>query len=336
MAPSASSTIKFSSSRDDSSYNSDDDHGDSSSSSSNVVLRSELYRLALSEQQAAQLQRSAALLPNGTATYFSDSELQTTDIRNATFGALKLHNGGCLVVHVPSYLRGLWRHCQLQQQQQRNEQDPRVVVEWHTDRENVPPTDISIYCAGSGMLDGSGALRLEEAKHPVVLPVQLVRGQSLEIPDRPQRHALLCGKYMSPLPENKTLIGATHEWQTEPLSKEDVIAELKERTRQFVDWEGDGSLDLSPPPSVRVTSGYRVQTARGANGRMPIVGRLSETEWVFTGLSGRGLLYHALYADILTDAIRLDSEEAMLQRHEGLLWWKEAHTGKYAGPNAQK
>jgi hypothetical protein len=40
-------------------------------------------------------------------------------------------------------------------------------------------------------------------------------------------------------------------------------------------------------------------------------------------LSSRGLLYHALYGDILTDALLAGSEAPMLSRGKELTWWKK-------------
>jgi len=158
-----------------------------------------------------------------------------------------------------------------------------------------------------------------------VFPVQLVRGQSLELrAAQSQNSALLCGKYVSPLPDpNLALVGATHEFKEEKLTNDQVFAELKERTVGFASLLWD-----SPNVEVqRVTSGVRVQSERGKNGRMPIIGRLPSdihpNAWVFTGLSSRGLLYHALYGDILTDAILQNSEESMLKRCQDLLWWRK-------------
>jgi glycine/D-amino acid oxidase-like deaminating enzyme len=193
--------------------------------------------------------------------------------------------------------------------------------------------DATIYCAGAGMFarnDGSGSTlnieQLEEGQSCNVnrkFPVKLVRGQSLELHAPTQTnesvnlsHARLCGKYISPLPlQSRILVGATHEFQTQPLSQEKVVAELKERTAPFFPWNSSLEVD-------RVTCGVRVQSARGRTGRRPIVGRLSQAEWIFTGLSSRGLLYHGIYGKLLADAILADDEQVLLDHCPDIFWWR--------------
>jgi glycine/D-amino acid oxidase-like deaminating enzyme len=42
---------------------------------------------------------------------------------------------------------------------------------------------------------------------------------------------------------------------------------------------------------------------------LPLVGPVTDKMWVFTGLGSRGLLYHALFASILVEAISSSSED---------------------------
>lgn len=176
------------------------------------------------------------------------------------------------------------------------------------------------------------------------LPVQLVRGQSIEITSLTTtttdengipNEALLCGKYVSPLPSDDTtnnpsssrrfVIGATHEFKDDPLNAEEVIDELKSRTYELAKslWDS-GTID-------RVTSGVRLQTHRGRFGRMPIVGRYinngadgvcHRNSWIFTGLSSRGLLYHGLFASWLANAVLHDDEEKLRDEFADFDWWR--------------
>jgi glycine/D-amino acid oxidase-like deaminating enzyme len=221
------------------------------------------------------------------------------------------------------------------------------------------------------------------------LPVHLVRGQSIEMdlptslfsPDnnsdceqqQQQQPALLCGKYVSPLPPSRNgrarlLIGATHEFKiNNPMSPEQVVSFLQDATapmipstfwhQQQYDDDDDNNVHGSVGAGrLKITSGFRVQSQRGKFGRMPIIGRypyplfnavMQEQDrgtdasqmstssqnkytswcrqdqdlWIFTGLSSRGLLYHALYGDLLTDAILANDEQVLWTKSPDLKWW---------------
>jgi glycine/D-amino acid oxidase-like deaminating enzyme len=308
---------------------------DSCTCSSTVVLRDELYRIAANEQQVLQLQQTATQLP-AIAEWLDANEimeraggsLSNTTTTTTSLGGLRLHNG-CCVVHVPSYLKGLWKACQQQAAEK------GCSVEWCITQEDTPllrqDWDVTVYCGGAGMFAKSmdtGATMFSPLPEQPAFPVQLVRGQSLELllPYELQA-ALLCGKYISPVPnvDNgdtcRALVGATHEFQPDALSRDQVIADLSERTLDLV---GGSSSFWDDAVVERVTTGVRVQSARGKYGRRPIAGRLAadNNAWILTGLSSRGLLYHAIYADILADAILQDCEQSMLERCPDVLWWK--------------
>jgi glycine/D-amino acid oxidase-like deaminating enzyme len=63
--------------------------------------------------------------------------------------------------------------------------------------------------------------------------------------------------------------------------------------------------------AYRVSSGIRLVTERTNLGRLPIVGKLSDRVWVLTGLGSRGLVYHALMAQYLTNAI-INNDESLI------------------------
>ena len=115
-------------------------------------------------------------------------------------------------------------------------------------------------------------------------------------------------------------IGATHEFKEEPLKPNEVEDELKERSYHFASevWD-NGTID-------RVTSGTRVQSNRGPCGRLPIVGKLKNchhhNSWVFTGLSGRGMLYHGIYGDLLSNLILGNMNEDS-DHKKNMDWWRK-------------
>ncbi|KAG7354705.1 FAD dependent oxidoreductase [Nitzschia inconspicua] len=289
------------------------------------VLREDLYRVALDEKQRDTLRGTAEALPHLTK-WIDDTDkeapnewesLNLSDER--VLGALKMHNG-CKVIHVPSYLSGLWDACQSTgsgskawvQDQTLSE---TFTVEW---KSRLSGFDCVVFSGGAGMFQSSVLGNDNE------LPIQLVRGQSIEmtVSSNQLKNALLGGKYVSPMLEpDKILVGATHEFKEEPLSQFDVVKELKDRSYAFCSTLWDhGSID-------RITSGSRVQSQRGRYGRLPIIGRIQcphhSNSWIFTGLSSRGILYHGIYGDALSGSILGQDNNVDRLRHLDVEWWKK-------------
>ena len=235
-----------------------------------------------------------------------------------SLGGVKLSNG-CKVVHVPSYLKGLFKACQ-----NLSEEISWIQVEASNNSEflsMISKFDTVILSAGSGIIS-------EILPPSSSLPVTLVRGQSVELTvnEKDISHpleAVLCGKYVTPLTSGtKMLIGATHEYKKEVMSDKEVMRDLFER-----------SNDLAPTiwkvgNMSRITSGWRVQSERGAYGRIPIVGRLKETTlhndaWIFTGLGSRGLIHHGIYGEVLSDAILENNEISIFEKIPHARWWQD-------------
>jgi glycine/D-amino acid oxidase-like deaminating enzyme len=305
-------------------------------SGTRVVLRDELYRVAASERQARVLQETAA-----QPTMASMAEWLTS-YGGGAHGALRLHSG-CQVIHVPSYLKGLWLACTSMCSSSASAVDAQMSVRWEEVASDEKPFasrlnqyDAVILAAGSGLFapDGPPAVPIISESHS--LPVQLVRGQSVEVvlPVSSEDYindAVLCGKYISPLPRGMgegraVLVGATHEYQQVSLTPDEVVKDLCARTEPFLPPLRSSEVwDFGTVQ--RVTSGVRVQSARGKHGRLPIIGRweygcVHSNAWIFTGLSSRGLLYHAMYGEILARAVLQNSEEVLREVDPEFTWWK--------------
>ena len=276
--------------------------------SHDIILGQEILRLALTERHVEQLQDTATRLPE-FCEWIEAAELpvQTPSI----LGGLRIARGGSMVLHVPSYLQGLYKACE----NMAREKDIRI--EWKISSQNlVDAVDWSDYDA---VVLAAGAGLLQNLWPTCDLPLQMVRGQSVELSPAatPLPAALLCGKYVSPLPGNRILVGATHEFQAEPWSVDEVKATLHEKTLPFYSWE---------PASVeRVTEGFRVQSQRGPYGRRPILGQCDwphhDRAYLFTGLSSRGILHHAYYGQALVDEI-LTGLPSPLLTADDLNWWR--------------
>ncbi len=303
------------------------------------VLRDHLYRVALSDKNVDQLQDTASKYPE-LATWMSKEDLHD-NVGIDCLGGLKLSNG-CQVIHVPTYLEGLLEEIKTKAKHLTNDSS----VKWEVIKPNdhqalshkLKNYDSVILSAGSGLLHNHF---IEEDS----LPVQLVRGQSIEIglsTDEKksfiENDAVLCGKYLSPLPSlsqdndppvntrQRYVIGATHEFKSTPLTATEVKEELKSRTYQLAPhlWD-EGVVE-------KITNGVRVQSNRGAFGRMPIIGQCNsdtatselnhEHMWLFTGLSSRGLIYHAVFGRWLANAVLHDNEALLQKEFAEFDWWR--------------
>jgi glycine/D-amino acid oxidase-like deaminating enzyme len=317
-----------------------------------------------------------------TATTTSRTTATTTSTA-AVVGGIVMSNG-CQVIHVPTYLKGLLCACEQMAATNTNANDSSITWKlvynsWKNDINSMnlhlSTYDVVILSAGAGLFhnrllpDNTSNNNNNNNEHSRVdggdfncLPVQLVRGQSIEMTLPTSNNttttriglddALLCGKYVSPLPPSiedvtttssntrRYVIGATHEYQSIPLSTNEVQEELKSRTYQMAKQLWDiGSID-------KITCGVRVQSTRGKYGRMPIVGRINTTTtssssssassatsattgishhntWIFTGLSSRGLIYHGLFGSWLATAILHNDETKIRDKFPEFDWWRE-------------
>ena len=208
--------------------------------------------------------------------------------------------------------------------------------------------DATVFCGGARLFaqpdvvvsSSSDAVRPEGSLRSLFssMPVTLVGGQALCLTFRPGvledmlpqltsgGGGLLCGKYVLPIAMDgdgvrNVVVGATHEYGTYSLERgmlnmmtvEGVVADLKARTEAFLPpsfWT-EGSVS-------NCVRGVRAQTRRGGlAGRIPIVGRIGQKDFVFTGLGSRGFILHGLYSDYLSKLI-LGSYNDTLPRN---IWW---------------
>lgn len=303
--------------------------------------------MAITDQHETILQQTAQSLPSLCSWVGANTMKQICPNAPHIRGGLHLHTGS-KVIHVPSYLRGLWRACEavarerdislvwscttsdtdLSNFAQGNggySSGPSLI---HTDGTGTLPETV-IYAAGDGLFPRNTAIFTTKNKDPMDFPIVLVRGQSiefriLETSSSRQKYlpALLCGKYISPTPSpHRVIVGATHEYGEEPMNVSELLDEMKDKSYNVFPslWESDTAVIHS------IQSGIRVQSKRGVHGRMPIVGRLTDMShdaWIFTALSSRGLLYHGLYGEILANAILHNSEELLVYNDIDLRWWK--------------
>ena len=284
----------------------------------NCILRDKLFRIAQTDAHVEQLTKAAETYPN-LATWLNQEQINDICGTQHSLGGLELSKG-CKVIHVPSYLRGLWMACKELSAGAAQWSVEENINDW---KSRLSEFDTVVFAAGSGLFQ-DGVL-VEDSQN---FPAEMVRGQSIEMNANEMggtapNEAVLCGKYVAPmLQKDQVLIGATHEYKSEALSEAEVWKELKKRSYEL-------APDLWDQGTVsQITSGYRVQSKRGKYGRMPIIGRscgdIHDNSWLFTGLSSRGLIYHGIFGDILSSAIIENSEESMLEQYPDLNWWKKS------------
>mmetsp|Transcript_10503 Transcript_10503/g.18978 ORF Transcript_10503/g.18978 Transcript_10503/m.18978 type:complete len:329 (+) Transcript_10503:1-987(+) len=310
----------------------------------------------MTDKNVIQLEHTAEHYPN-LATWMSKEEIQSKFGVTDSLGGLELGNG-CKVINVPLYLKGLYEECQ------RKAKERNGTIKWElmytddddgdddTNKKNVESSwrdidsfhqhlaqyDAVILSAGAGLLHDQLITKEDE------LPVNLVRGQSIEmtLSDSDDlgiaNEGLMSGKYVLPIlannidaPGNQTnspqrfVIGATHEFKEDALTPNEVLEELKSRSYPLAQHLWDhGTVD-------RLTSGVRLQSNRGKFGRMPIIGRHNsasssktptQNSWIFTGLSSRGLIHHGLFGRWLANAVINDNEEMLRDDFAEFDWWR--------------
>lgn len=179
----------------------------------NVVLRNKIYRIANKENQVAAFQKTAHELPEIATWVDRDASAMEDDKdlwegeyfgrEKEVLGALKL-SGDCKVLHMKSYLKGLWSYCESVGSGTKTWEICNYVgtpdsVDW---KEKLADYDCVVFSAGSGLFHWS---ILDQEEYPMTL----VRGQSIEMTMKDTTtpwNAILCGKYVSPLPENGRVI----------------------------------------------------------------------------------------------------------------------------------
>ena len=275
-----------------------------------TVLRNVIYRPIYKSSDMDFFQNTIDLFPDYMTWVSDDAELSVID-NGDVVGCVKYVNG-CKVIHVPSYLQGLWEECKslcgtgdiVWKQQEITSS----LLQDISDR-----YDIVILTAGSGLFQNNNLLlncstenKQDDAKNQY--PVTLVRGQALELQYPKQHEALLCGKYIVPTPNDSIIIGATHEFKKDALTPNQVKQELKKYTYAL----NPKLWDDMETKECNVLEGVRVQSNRTPFGRLPIFGKVkcdggyNDNMWYLTGLSSRGVLYHGLYGQELINEIFKD------------------------------
>jgi len=236
-----------------------------------IVLSKGILRPALSSQQIADFQHCAATYPDTEWWNKKTCEEKVQGLQLPTDGGGLFIKEG-LTLDVKSYLQGLWQACafhgtQYHQQAMVSQEEladyDRILVAMGPLTKNFPP--------------------LKD------LPITPIKGQILELKwptgAMPIPFSLNSQKYIVMRPDLKScLVGSTfeHQFTTPQAEKEKALQEIMPNVLEFFP-----ALQGAEVLSVRAA--FRASTPN----HLPMVGKLSDKYYFFTGLGSKGLLYHA-------------------------------------------
>jgi glycine/D-amino acid oxidase-like deaminating enzyme len=242
-----------------------------------------VLRLAITQEQVDNFSKCALKNPEET-TWLSDEECLGLIPSLTPAPGLLIKNG--LSVYTKFYLEGLWKACQM------------LGANW------IPRPIASLYEAeneGDVVIFTTGAYS-QNIEGLAPLPLKGVKGQLLQLiwPEHlpPLPCAISSQGYIVMAPDQKTcFVGSTYEknfkdgepdWQIasgEIFPKaSSIIPELKEARIQHV---YAGIRSVGP-------------------GHLPYLEQLSDRAWILAGMGSKGLLYHALYANVLIKKLPID------------------------------
>ena len=236
-----------------------------------LILSKGILRPAITEEQITHFQI--------TARHYSDVAWWDRSACEKAIPSLQIPpNGGGLfikeglTIDVPGYLKGIWQACTL------------LGTQWILH----PVTKDAQLSRYDRVLIAMGA----SCKYFIPLkdlPFSIVKGQTLELawPEGtpPLPFSLNSEKYIIMGKNNKTcFVGSTYEHDFTSIEPE--IEKAKQGILPQV-------LSFFPPLKDAPVLGCRAGFRAGTPNRLPLVGKVSEQIYFFTGLGSKGLLYHA-------------------------------------------
>ena len=237
-----------------------------------------LLRVSLTEEQEKNFRRCAQ--ENESAHWWDPGQCtkevpQLSEVRGGIYIA-----AGQTVSSL-DYLQGLWKSCKLQNGEFSQLPIERLAQLRHFDR--------IIVAAGFG---------IPEIEELIDLPITLVKGQLLELewPDHapPLPFPVNSQAYVIMSPDNKScIVGATYERDFESLHPDIEIAKQEILSK------------LSFLPLLQYTRilNCRSHVRVSAKGHLPLAKQINTRTWVLTGMGSKGLLYHALFAQELSQKV---------------------------------
>jgi len=244
-----------------------------------IVINKGLIRLAVTEKQKADFSHVASL--------YSDVHWLSTKECCQRLNILQNHPGiyidTALVIDCEKYLEGLWNAC------------ARAGVSFEKKKiqtlVELNDYDIIIVTMGAAVKS------LPELNSLKVTPI---KGQVLDLnwPDNIPAPILPIASqaYLIMQPEgNKCIAGATYErhFTSELPELDSALHEIMPKLQAFL-----------PAMNSGLVLGCRAGIRASAPRHQPLLAQINAKTWVLTGMGSKGLLYHALYAEELVNAIK--------------------------------
>lgn len=226
-----------------------------------------------------------------------------------------------IVIHPERYLKRLWKACQM------SAEDGGGEARFHRQRiDSVQGMDLytAVILAG-----GAATPAIREVKD-VNLPLTMCLGQVIElIPKDGQTvyptasPSILGGTYLAAQDERRIVVGATKLYnvpesaeQARSMLGKPVDPDVQEHVESKLCTRMDQVYPLISNWTVHaVKQGVRAMPPRSSLGSLPLMGRLSPATstrpatWYLVGLGARGLVYHALLAHWLAQAVAHNDPE---------------------------
>lgn len=236
-----------------------------------IVLSKGILRPALDPQQIADFQLCAQ---NNEDTQWLSKEKCEDLIKGIQLpeggGGLFIQEG--LTLDVGVYIQGLWQACAL------------LGTQYHQQR-LISNEDLESY---DRILIAMGPM-IKNFPPLKDLPINAVKGQILKLKwplnVKPPSHSLISQKYLVMSPDHKTcFVGATYEHQFDSPQADSTKAYqdiMPKILAFFPSLEGAEILDCK--------AGFRASS----HNHLPLLGKITDQFYFFTGLGSKGLLYHA-------------------------------------------
>ncbi len=238
-----------------------------------------ILRLALTERQVQDFQQSNAL-DDPAVEWLNASQCRSMIAGTVASPALWIKNGKS--VYPKLYLQGLWQACL---------QKGAVFQKRHiSSLSELQDFAISISTAGAA---SKQILGLDQ------IPLKVVKGQVLELEWPASLPALPCAlisqAYIVMKPDKKScIIGSTYEKIFNDDSADPAVAKSLILPK---------AIAMVPElKEMQMISCYAGLRAVAPN-HLPLLKQMTPKHWVFTGMGSKGLLYHALMAQELVQAI---------------------------------